>query len=69
MIIFDVQIRTDCGEVMVLQVSASSPQEAEMTAISIVNSGEAGTLGREVVDCFAFKAINEKGFNNNNGTK
>lgn len=53
MIIFDVQIRTDCGEVMVLQVSASSPQEAEMTAISIVNSGEAGTLGREVVECFA----------------
>lgn len=50
---YDVQITTDMGEVVVLQVSASSPQEAEMTAISIVNSGEAGTLGREVIDCFA----------------
>lgn len=50
---YDVQITTDLGEVAILQVTASSPQEAEMTAISIINSGEAGTLGREVVDCFA----------------
>lgn len=50
---YDVQITTDLEETVVLQIYASSPQEAEMTAISIVNSGEAGTLGREVVECFA----------------
>lgn len=49
---FDVQITTDLGEVLVLQVSALSPQEAEMTAISIVNSGEAGTVSNIVIDCF-----------------
>lgn len=49
---FDVQITTDLGEVLVLQVYASSPQDAEMTAISMVNSGEAGTISEIVVDCF-----------------
>ncbi|GCB35201.1 hypothetical protein [Bacteroides faecalis] len=53
--LFDVQITTDLGETIVIQVSASSPAEAEMTAISIVESGQAGTLGISVVDCFALK--------------
>ena len=44
---------TDLGEVVVLQVTASDEQEAEMTAISMVESGHAGTVGRRVVDCFA----------------
>ena len=50
---YDVQITTDFGEVVVLQVAASSIQEAEMTAISMVNSGEAGTVSNNVTDCFA----------------
>lgn len=49
---YDVQITTDLGEVAILQVTASSPQEAEMTAISIINSGEAGTVSNSVGDCF-----------------
>ena len=51
--LFDVQVTTDLGEVVVLQVTASDKLEAEMTAISMVSSGEAGTLGRGVTDCFA----------------
>lgn len=50
---FDVQITTDMGEVVVVQVAADDRQEAEMTAISMVESGHAGTVGRSVVDCFA----------------
>ena len=50
---FDVQITTDMGEVVVVQVAADDRQEAEMTAISLVESGHAGTVGRSVVDCFA----------------
>lgn len=50
---YDVQITTEFGEVVVLQVTANSPQEAEMTAISMVESGMAGTNGMIVVDCFA----------------
>lgn len=50
---YDVQITTDFGETVVLQVYASSPQEAECNACSMVESGDAGTLGREVIDCFA----------------
>ena len=49
---FDVQITTDMGEVVVIQVAADDRQEAEMTAISMVESGHAGTEGRSVVDCF-----------------
>ena len=51
--LFDVQITTDLGETIVLQVSASSPQSAEMTAISMVECGDAGTISQNVVDCFA----------------
>ena len=50
--LFDVQVTTELGEVVVLQVSASDEQEAEMTAISMVMSGESGTIGRSVSDCF-----------------
>lgn len=50
---FDVQITTDLGEVVVIQVAAYDRQEAEMTAISMVESGHAGTVGRRVTDCFA----------------
>jgi hypothetical protein len=50
---FDVQITTDMGEVVVVQVAAGDRQEAEMTAISMVESGHTGTVGRSVVDCFA----------------
>ena len=52
---FDVQITTDLGETIVLQVSASSPQSAETTAISMVECGDAGTISQTVVDCFALK--------------
>lgn len=50
---FDVQITTDMSEVVVVQVAAEDRQEAEMTAISMVESGHVGTVGRQVVDCFA----------------
>ena len=50
---YDVQITTEFGEVVVLQVTANSPHEAEMTAISMVESGQAGTDGMMVIDCFA----------------
>lgn len=50
---YDVQITTDLEETVVLQIYASSPQEAEMTAISMVESGQAGTDGMIVLDCFA----------------
>ena len=50
---FDVQITTDMGEVVVVQVAAGDRQEAEMTAISMVESGYAVTVGRRVMDCFA----------------
>lgn len=49
---FDVQITTNLGETVILQVIASSPQEAEMTAISMIECGNAETIGRIVVDCF-----------------
>ena len=41
------------GEVVVIQVAADDRQDAEMTAISMVESGHAGMVGRSVVDCFA----------------
>lgn len=51
--LYNVQITTEYGEVIVLQISANSPQEAEMTAISMVESGQAGTVCNIVTDCFA----------------
>ena len=52
MCLFDVQITTDLGEVVVLQVYAFSAGEAEMTAISMVENGDAGVTGTSVVSCF-----------------
>ena len=51
--LYDVQVTTDAGETLVLQISANDPQEAETTAISMVEMGQANTVGRAVVDCFA----------------
>ena len=51
--LYDVQVTTDAGETLVLQISANDPQEAEMTAISMVEMGQVDTVGRAVVDCFA----------------
>lgn len=50
--LYDVQITTDEGEELVVQVGADSEAEAEMTAIEMVESGEAGTDGCTVIDCF-----------------
>lgn len=50
--LYNVQVTTEFGEEFVLQVYANSPQEAEMTAISMVESGQAGTDGMIVLDCF-----------------
>lgn len=50
---YNVQITTDLGEVAVLQVVASDPQQAEMTAINMVETGQSGTIGTTVIDCFA----------------
>ena len=51
--LFDVQVTTDLGELVVLQVCASSAGEAEMTAISMVENGDAGVVGTSVICCFA----------------
>ena len=51
MTFYDVQVTTDLGEVVV-QVYAFSAGEAEMTAISMVENGDAGVLGTSVVGCF-----------------
>ena len=52
MTFYDVQVTTDLGEVVVLQVYAFSAGEAEMTAISMVENGDAGVMGTSVVGCF-----------------
>ena len=52
MTFYDVQVTTDLGEVVVLQICAFSAVEAEMTAISMVENGDAGVTGTFVVSCF-----------------
>ena len=52
MTFYDVQVMTDLGEVAVLQICAFSAAEAEMTAISMVENGDAGVTGISVVSCF-----------------
>ena len=42
MLFYDVQITTDLGETVVLQIAASSPEEAELAAIHMVEMGQAG---------------------------
>lgn len=49
---YDVQITTDLDETILLQVTANSAAEAEMTAITMVECGQAGTIGLGVIDCF-----------------
>lgn len=49
---YDVQVTTDLGETIVLQVAASSTDEAELTAINMVELGQANTNGQSVIDCF-----------------
>ena len=50
---YDVQITTDLGETVVLQIAASSSEEAELAAIHMVEMGQADVEGTCVVDCFA----------------
>ncbi len=50
---YDVQITTDLGETVVLQIAASSPEEAELAAIHMVEMGQADVEGTCVVECFA----------------
>lgn len=42
--LYNVQLRTDLDEVVVLQVYAGDPMEAEFTAKSMVERGQAGTI-------------------------
>ena len=49
---YNVQVTTDLGESIVLQVAASSTDEAELTAINMVELGQADTNGQSVIDCF-----------------
>ena len=49
---YDVQVTTDLGETIVLQIAASSTDEAELTAIKMVELGQADTNGQSVIDCF-----------------
>ena len=50
--LYNVQLRTDLDEVVVLQVYANDPLEAEFTAKSMVECGQAGTIGNVVVDYY-----------------
>lgn len=49
---YDVQVTTDLGETIVLQIAASSTDEAELTAINMIELGQADTNGQSVIDCF-----------------
>ena len=51
--LYDVQVTTDLGDVVVLQVYAFSAGEAEMAAISMVENGDVGVMGTSVISCFA----------------
>lgn len=52
MSIYDVQVATDTSQEFVLQVSADSEAEAEMTAIAMVEAGDTEYGMCTVVDCF-----------------
>lgn len=49
---YDVQIETELGEIAILQVAANSTEEAELTAINMVELGEVETCGRTAIDSF-----------------
>ena len=50
--LYNVQLRTDLDEVVVLQVYANDALEAEFTAKSMVECGQAGTISNVVVDYY-----------------
>ncbi len=50
--LYNVQLRTDLDEVVVLQVYANDPLEAEFTAKSMVECWQAGTISNVVVDYY-----------------
>ena len=50
--LYNVQLRTDLDEVVVLPVYANDPLEAEFTAQSMVECGQAGTISNVVVDYY-----------------
>ena len=52
--LYDVQITTELEEVIVLQVCANSESEAELTAISMVENGQADVASTVIVNCFTF---------------
>ena len=49
---YDVQIEKELGEIAILQVAANSTEEAELTAINMVELGEVETCGRTAIDSF-----------------
>lgn len=51
--LYNVQVRTDLDEVVVLQVYAGDQLEAEFTAKSMVECGQAGTISNVLVDYYA----------------
>ncbi|MBR5814492.1 MAG: hypothetical protein IKY37_08575 [Bacteroidaceae bacterium] len=53
--LYDVQITTELEEVIVLQVCANSESEAELTAISMVENGQADVASTVIVNCFTLK--------------
>lgn len=50
--LYNVQLRTDLDEVVVLQVYAGDPMKAEFTAKSMVECGQARTISNVVVDYY-----------------
>ena len=51
--LYDVQMTTDLGEIIVLQIYACCESEAELTAISMVENRQANVAGTVVISCFA----------------
>lgn len=51
--LYNVQVTTDIGEVVVLQVYGGDQMEAEFAAKSMVECGQAGTISNVVVDYYA----------------
>ena len=52
MMFYDVQLTTNFGETVTLQVYAGSESEAVSTAIFMAEDGQAGVPCLYVVDCF-----------------
>lgn len=56
--LYNVQLRTDLDEVVVLQVYAGDPMEAEFTAKSMVECGQAGTISNVLTKFFRLLTSN-----------